>query len=170
MVPLFVIFIRSNALVLNDKSPALADKPEVVLPVKIREGANVVPAGSCNVPVIVSPALRTLAEAAPVKLAVIVPAEKLPDPSRATIVSVVFALVASVPMVISFALLVIAICVSVSNDLKFNVVPVLFLNTRPVPVPTLAPVVVSGKLKSTNSIGSVSITANGVLQSHADPV
>ena len=43
-----------------------------------------------------SPALRTLADAAPVKLAVIVPAEKFPEPSRATIALAVFALVAVV--------------------------------------------------------------------------
>ena len=38
-------------------------------------------------------------EEVPVRLAVIVPAEKLPEPSRATMVEAVLALVASVPIV-----------------------------------------------------------------------
>ena len=37
-----------------------------------------------KLPVIVSPVFNTLSEAAPVKFAVIVPAEKLPDASRCT--------------------------------------------------------------------------------------
>ena len=37
-----------------------------------------------NEPVIVSPVFNTLSDAEPVKFAVIVPAEKLPDPSRCT--------------------------------------------------------------------------------------
>ena len=106
-VPPEDIAIRSNALVLNDNSPALADNPEVVLPVNTNDGNAVVPAGNCNVPVMVSPALSTLLDALPVKLAVIVPAAKLPEASRATIVLGVFVLVASVPMVISSALVVI---------------------------------------------------------------
>jgi len=107
IVPPEDIAIRSNALVLNDNSPALADNPEVVLPVNTNDGNAVVPAGNCNVPVMVSPALSTLLDALPVKLAVIVPAAKLPEASRATIVLGVFVLVASVPMVISSALVVI---------------------------------------------------------------
>ena len=63
--------------------------------------------------------------ALPLKLAVIVPAEKLPDPSRATIVFAVLELVASVARVISLELLVIMICEPCSNDLKFKVLYVL---------------------------------------------
>ena len=96
MVPPEEIFNCSTPAVLKDNAPALADKPVVVLPVNTNDGNAVVPAGSCKVPVIVSPALSTLADAAPVKLAVIVPAEKLPDESRATIALAVFALVAVV--------------------------------------------------------------------------
>ncbi len=95
-VPPADIFIRSNPVVLNDKLPAFVDKPVVVLPVNANDGNAVVPAGNCNAPVIVSPDLRTFNEAAPVKLALIVPAEKLPEPSRATIALAVFALVAVV--------------------------------------------------------------------------
>ena len=54
------IFIRSVPLVLNDKLLELADNPVVVLPVKVSDGNAVVPAGSCSVPVIVSPDLLTL--------------------------------------------------------------------------------------------------------------
>jgi hypothetical protein len=96
MVPLEEIFSCSTPAVLNDSAPALADKPVVVLPVNTNDGNAVVPAGSCNVPVIVSPALSTFNDAAPVKLAVIVPAEKLPDESRATIAFAVLRLVAVV--------------------------------------------------------------------------
>ena len=60
------------------------------------------PAGSVSVPVIVSPDLRTFSDAAPVKLAVIVPAEKLPDALRATIA---FAVLAEVAVVAEFATL-----------------------------------------------------------------
>lgn len=38
-----------------------------------------------SVPVIVSPVFNTLSDAAPVRVAVIVPAEKFPEPSRTTI-------------------------------------------------------------------------------------
>jgi len=96
IVPPDAIFKRSNAEVLNDNAPALADKPVVVLPVNTNDGNAVVPAGNCNVPVMVSPAFNTLADAAPVKLAVIVPAEKLPELSRATIALAVLLLVAVV--------------------------------------------------------------------------
>ena len=80
----------------NDKLPELADNPDVVLPVNTNDGKAFVPAGNCNVPVMVSPALRTLSAAAPIKLAIIVPAEKLPDASRATIALAVLRLVAVV--------------------------------------------------------------------------
>src|SRR5207247_2342764 len=49
-----------------------------------------------NAPVIVSPALSTLSDAAPAKLAIMVPAVKLPDASRATIAFAVLRLVAVV--------------------------------------------------------------------------
>ena len=55
MVPPEEIFIRSSPLVLKDKLPVFAEKPLVVLPVNVSDGAAVVPAGSCNVPVMVSP-------------------------------------------------------------------------------------------------------------------
>ena len=170
IAPPEAIFIRSTALVLNDKSPPLADKPDVVLPVNTNDGNAVVPAGNCSVPVIVSPALRTLFEALPVKLAVMVPAEKLPETSRATMVLGVLVLVASTLIAISSALVVIFKWVSAISDLKFNVTPVLFLNMSPVPAPTFAPLVVLGNVKSENSIGSVSIIAAGVLHSQLDPV
>lgn len=77
-----------------------AERPEVVLPVKRKLGAAAVPPGNCKLPDIVSPALSTFNEALPVtfpvKFAVIVPAEKLPDASRATIAFAVFELVAVV--------------------------------------------------------------------------
>src|SRR5205085_1302160 len=92
--PVADIFIRSVAAVLNDKVFAVAaDNPVVVLPVNTNDGAAVVPAGSCNAPVMVSPAFNTLFEALPVKLAVMVPALKLPDASRATNVLAVLELV-----------------------------------------------------------------------------
>lgn len=96
IVPPEDIFMRSSALVLNDKSPALVESPVVVLPVNTNDGAAVVPAGNCNVPVIVSPALSTLSDAAPRRFAITILAEKLPDASRATIVLGVFKPVAVV--------------------------------------------------------------------------
>jgi|SRR5579872_2884447 len=96
MVPPEDIFNCSVPEVLNDNAPALADKPVVVLPVNTKDGNAVVPAGSCKVPVIVSPALSTFNEAAPVKLATTVPALKFPELSRSTIVFGVFVLVAVV--------------------------------------------------------------------------
>jgi len=94
-------FICSAPLISNDNTFAVAAEiPEVVLPVNLRDGAAAVPAGNCNAPVMVSPALSTFNDAAPVtfpvKFAVIVPAEKLPDASRATIALAVLALVAVV--------------------------------------------------------------------------
>lgn len=52
-----------------------------------------------RLPVMVSPDLSTFNEAAPMIEAVIVPAEKLPDPSLATMVETVLESVASVAMV-----------------------------------------------------------------------
>ena len=59
-VPPEDIFMLSTPLVLNDKLLLLAESPVVVDPVKVRDGAAVVPAGSCSVPVMVSPAFATL--------------------------------------------------------------------------------------------------------------
>src|SRR6266852_4151851 len=47
--------------------------------------------------------------------------------------------------------------------------PVLSLKISPVPVPTLAPVVVLGRENNAKPIGSVSTIAVGVLQSQLDP-
>ena len=61
IVPPEVIFNLSSAFVLNDNVFAVAaDNPVVVLPVNTNDGAAVVPAGSCNVPVMVSPERDTL--------------------------------------------------------------------------------------------------------------
>src|SRR5256885_15268485 len=94
--------MRSEPLVLNDKSPALADKPVVVLPVNTNDGNAVVPAGNCSVPVIVSPAFNTLFVALPFNVAVIMFALKFPDASRATIAFAVLALVAVVAELATF--------------------------------------------------------------------
>src|SRR5260221_10203267 len=96
IVPPEDILSCSAPFVLKDKLPALAESPLVVLPVNTSDGRAVVPAGNCNAPVIVSPALSTFNDAAPVKLAVIVPAEKLFDASRNIIVLAVLELVAVV--------------------------------------------------------------------------
>jgi len=126
IVPPEEIFNCSTPLVLNDKDPVFADNPLVVLPVKTRDGNAVVPAGSCNVPVMVSPALSTFNEALPVtfpvtlpiKFAVIVPATKFPDPSRTTILPGVLAL----EIVANFALLMVALVISLLtiNELDNN--------------------------------------------------
>src|SRR5579863_7563997 len=109
IVPPEDIFNCSAPLVLKDKLPLLAESPLVVLPVNISDGNAVVPAGSCNAPVIVSPALSTLFDALPVKLAIIVLAEKLPDASRATIVLGVSRLVAAFAKTVAAATFV-AVC------------------------------------------------------------
>src|ERR1044071_8708149 len=93
--------MRSTPFVSNDRVFAVAaEKPVLVLPVNLIDGAAALPAGIINVPVIVSPALSTFNEALPVTLpvrfAVIVPAEKLPDASRLTIAFAVLAFVAVV--------------------------------------------------------------------------
>jgi hypothetical protein len=122
IVPPDDIFRRSKALVLNDKSPLFVDNPLVVLPVNISEGNAVVPAGNCKVPVMMSPVLSTLLDALPVtfptKFALIVPALKLPEPSRTTILPAVLAL----DMVANFALLIVAFVISAStiNELESN--------------------------------------------------
>ena len=93
--------IACEPFVLIDKVLADgAERPVVVLPVKLRLGAAAVPAANCRLPVMVSPVVSTFNEAlpvtVPVRFAVIVPAEKLPDASRATIVLAVFVFVAVV--------------------------------------------------------------------------
>lgn len=70
-----------------------AARPVVVLPVKFRLGLAALPIGKVNAPVIVSPAFNTLSVAEPIRVAVIVPAEKLPPLSLATIVLTVLLLV-----------------------------------------------------------------------------
>ena len=105
IAPADEIFKRSVPLVLSDKSPEFANNPDVVLPVNTNDGAAAVPAGSCNAPVIVSPAFSTLFDAEPVKLATIVPALKLPDASRLTIVLAVLALVAAFASTVAAATL-----------------------------------------------------------------
>src|SRR6266852_5015574 len=107
-------FICSVPFISNDNVFAVAaEKPVLVLPVNLIDGLAAEPAGIINVPVIVSPALSTFNDAAPVKLAVIVPAEKLPDPSRDTMAFAVFALVAVVAELATFpAVLIVASFVS----------------------------------------------------------
>ena len=92
-----LIDILSTPLVSNDNVFAVAaDKPVFVLPVNCNDGAAAVPAGNVNVPVNVPPVRGRSNDACPVRLAVMVPAEKLPDASRATIALAVLALVAVV--------------------------------------------------------------------------
>src|SRR5436190_1322091 len=140
-----------------------------------RKPAYSPPAVSCNrsslraamlsVPVIVSPALSTLSEAAPVNE----PA-KAPLPLRATIVSAVLVLVASVAKVISLVPLVIVRCGSlVANVFRLMVLAVLSLKIMPAPEPTFAAVVCPGSENWAKEIGSVSIIANGVSQTHPEP-
>ena len=83
-------------------------KPVSVPDVKINEGRVAAPpvALICKVPDRVPPVKGKLREASPVKEAVIVPAAKLPEPSRATILLNVFDEVASTLIVISSALFV----------------------------------------------------------------
>lgn len=71
-------------------------KPVLVPPVNRSEGDTPEPAGIVTVPDSVPPVKGRLSEANPVKLAVIVPAEKLPEASLATIALAVFALFAVV--------------------------------------------------------------------------
>jgi len=85
----------------------------------------------CNDPVIVSPALSTFCEAAPIKLAVIVPAVKLPEASRCTIVFGVLVLVAALAAVVADETLAavcpptvdttVAFCVPVTSPIKLPV-------------------------------------------------
>src|SRR4030095_11624656 len=112
------ICILSTALVSNERVFAVAaEKPVLVLPLNLIDGKAAVPAGIVSAPVIVSPDLSTLSDAAPVtvptRFAVIVPAEKLPATSRATIAFAVFAFVAVVAEFATFpAVLIVASLVS----------------------------------------------------------
>lgn len=93
----------SDPLVLRDKVLGVAeDRPVVTLPVKLRDGIEAVPAGRAKFPVMVSPAFNTFPLASPVKEAVMVPAEKFPDPSRATMVLTVLLEVAVVAELATF--------------------------------------------------------------------
>jgi len=101
---------RGNPAVLATSVFATAaENPVVVLPVKLSDGAAAVPAGSCKAPVMVSPIFATFPDAVPVKAPVIVPAEKLPEASRLTIVLGVLALVAALAAVVAEATLA-AVC------------------------------------------------------------
>lgn len=109
IVPVLIL-ICSTPLVSNESVLAVAaEKPVFVLPVNCIDGVAALPAGCVKVPVIVSPALSTLSEALPVtlpiKAAVIVPAEKLPEASRLTIVLAVLALVAALAATVAVATL-----------------------------------------------------------------
>ena len=64
--------------------------------VKVMLGVPTAPSGCTSAPVMVSPALSTLLDAAPVNAAVMVPAVKFPEPSRATMALAVLALAAVV--------------------------------------------------------------------------
>ena len=66
MVPEELIFIRSEPPVLNDKLPADADRPVVVLPVKLIEGLAAEPAGICKFPLNIPPDEGKFPEAVPV--------------------------------------------------------------------------------------------------------
>jgi hypothetical protein len=101
-VPLDEILSCSTPLVLNDKLPEFEESPAEELPVNVKDGAAVVPAGNIKVPVIVSPDLSTFNDAAPVIVAVILFATKLPELSRATIALGVLALVAVVAELATF--------------------------------------------------------------------
>ena len=59
-VPPDDIPILSEPLVLKYKAPALAESPVLVLPVKVSEGADVLPAGNCRVPLMVPPVSESL--------------------------------------------------------------------------------------------------------------
>lgn len=70
--------------------------PVLIPPENSREGVVDVPAGMVKLPDSVPPVNGKFNEAKPVKVALIVPAVKFPDASRATIALAVFALVAVV--------------------------------------------------------------------------
>ena len=72
------IFIRSEAPVLTDSDDALAEKPVVVLPLKLIEGLAVVPAGTRTFPVNVPPVNGKFPDAVPVKAPLNVVAPMVP--------------------------------------------------------------------------------------------
>src|SRR3990167_4391061 len=91
-------------------------------------------------------------------VAVIVPAVKLPEASRATIVLAVFAFVASVETPIVLALFVIVTCVPPLKVLNSRSLPVFCLNTCPSAPPTLLAVTAPGDekiVKATSSVPTV---------------
>ena len=93
-------FILSKLFVMSDKAPLVADNPAFGEFVKLIAGVVVLPDIKVRAPVIVPPIVGKLPLAFPVRLpmisAVMVPAEKLPVISLATMVDTVFRFVAVV--------------------------------------------------------------------------
>lgn len=142
--------------------------PEAISALTINEVERAPDELLCTIPdVLNGKTVNELLSTASVRLTA--PAENLPEASRLTITFAVLALSASVFIVISSVLLLIMISVPAINDLKLSVVPILSLKIKPVPAPTFAARVTSGKENNTKVIGSVSITAVGVVQSQLEP-
>ena len=86
----------------RDKAPAEdPDNPVVRAPLKFKAGDAVELFGKVRDPVIASPAFKTFNDDAPANEAVIVPAEKFPEPSLATIVFIVFVAIAVVALLLT---------------------------------------------------------------------
>lgn len=91
-----MMLILSTPLVFNDNPPEVEDKPVPREPVNVSVGEDGFPTGNCKIPVIVSPAFKTLLVAEPESVADIIPALKFPEASLATIAEGVFEEVAVV--------------------------------------------------------------------------
>lgn len=98
--------------------------------------------GNVKFPVRVPPVKGRSNDACPVRLAVIVPAEKLPPASRATTVLAVLADVALTSTVTDVELLASVEYVPADSDLNDNCVP-FEVAYNPVPDPRLAPVILT---------------------------
>jgi len=101
--------------------------PVLVLPVNCKIGVDGLPAGTVKIPVKIPPLSGKLPDAVPANVAVIVPAEKLPDESRTTMLPPVLPL----EIVASLALAIVASVISplTINELESN--PLVLLCTTP---------------------------------------
>ena len=101
----------------NCNAPLNADNPTVEDPI-CKEGAEVKPLGSASAPVRVPPVSAKSKLACPVKEAVIVPALKLPVPSRTTILDGV--LIEEILANLSFVIVAAVISASTMSEVDNN--------------------------------------------------
>lgn len=138
-------------------------------PTKFKVGIELVPGGTLSDPDREPPVSAKSSDACPVKLAVIVPAIKLPLPSLWTIVLGVLIAAATTLRLISSVVVVADRVASTANDLKWSVSPITSLKTRPLPAPSLAPLVDCGKVNCSKIIAPEPMIEAGLPHKKLEP-